>query len=311
MAGIVWQTFVLNSPLEIPFLMNSSDFNKMVQSIAMRTLLPLISERCQAQITRIFRSPYNTLRFQHRFTWAESTEGGYLSSVKGSKDLQAAHSMFESINATRSPNASEKDRCKALIAANEITKPSTFRSLVDRNPRVDTPQVALSQNQVISDSEEGDRDDAESLTTEELYKTPYERFLREAGLYAASATVIVYQLARFRSRCSRSSRFPGSSEIRVETTGISVTKEHPSAENEFATFEDYLSHLGVDIAGLDEKAISPCRDGWTYRRTSNFIYLHAEMQMAMFYALNPSVLPINGFLGVSKRCCWSCDFVLQ
>jgi len=31
----------------------------------------------------------------------------------------------------------------------------------------------------------------------------------------------------------------------------------------------------------------------------------------MFYALNPHLNSIQGFIGVSKKCCWCCDFVLR
>jgi hypothetical protein len=69
--------------------------------------------------------------------------------------------------------------------------------------------------------------------------------------------------------------------------------------------------MQIDVKSLDPQKVSLLRDTWSHDRKSQNLSLQAEMQIAAFYALNPRLCPIQGFIGVSKKCCWCCDFVLK
>jgi hypothetical protein len=33
------------------------------------------------------------------------------------------------------------------------------------------------------------------------------------------------------------------------------------------------------------------------------VFLHVEMQLVLFYVLNPQLSPVRGYIGMSKKCC--------
>jgi OTT_1508-like deaminase len=149
-----------------------------------------------------------------------------------------------------------------------------------------------------------DVDDCESLDSEEMKKSPIYRFLRKLNRYAVACRIIVSELVQL-------VRLGVGLHITVAEVPVSATTSTPMNENEYPSFEQFLQERVRTGAKLDSSKINRLRDTWTRSWESNNLFLHAEMQIASFYAHNPDLCPIQGFIGVSKKCCWCCDFVLK
>jgi hypothetical protein len=153
------------------------------------------------------------------------------------------------------------------------------------------------------DTEEDD--DRESLDPEEMRKSSIYRFVRKLSKYYVACGVIISELVAL-------VRSGAGVNIKVDTVPISVTTSTPAKENEYPTLESFLEQrMDIDLKSLDPQKVGRLRDSWPHDRKSQNLFLHAEMQIALFYALNPLLCPIQGFIGVSKKCCWCCNFVLK
>jgi hypothetical protein len=87
-----------------------------------------------------------------------------------------------------------------------------------------------------------------------------------------------------------------------------VTTTTPTEQNEYEDLNSFLTdRTGVDIKKCDPEKIDRLRDKWDLENGKPVL----EMQLALYYALNPQLYPIEGFIGVSEKCCWTCDFVLR
>ena len=150
------------------------------------------------------------------------------------------------------------------------------------------------------DTEEDD--DRESLDAEEMKKSSIYRFVQKLSRYYVACGVITSELVAL-------VRLGAGVNITVETVPISVTTSTPAKENEYPSLESFLEQcMQIDVKSLDPQKVRCLRDLWPRDRNSQNLFLHAEMQMALFYALNPLLCPIQGFIGVSKKCC---DFILK
>jgi hypothetical protein len=81
--------------------------------------------------------------------------------------------------------------------------------------------------------------------------------------------------------------------------------------DEPSSFEDYLTVFDLTSKDLIPQKIDQVRDTWCTARSRKTFFLHAELQLALFYIQNPERCPLGGFIGVSKKCCHLCDFVLK
>jgi len=153
------------------------------------------------------------------------------------------------------------------------------------------------------DTEEDD--DRESLDPEEMRKSSIYRFVQKLSRYYVACGVIISELiALVRSGAGVN--------IKVDTVPISIITSTPANENEYPTLESFLEQrMDIDLKSLDPQKVGHLRDSWPHDIKSQNLFLHAEMQIALFYALNPELCPIQGFIGVSKKCCWCCDFILK
>ena len=173
---------------------------------------------------------------------------------------------------------------------------------------VDAPETQEATEQVDggwTDVDTEEDDDRESLDPEEMKKSSIYRFVRKLSRYYVSCGVITSQLvALVRSGAGVT--------IKVETVPISITTSTPAMENEYPSLESFLKQrMQMDVKSLDSQKVGRLCDSWPYDRKSQNLFLHAEMQIALFYVLNPQLCPIQGFIGVNKKCCWCCDFVLK
>ncbi|KAJ7739039.1 hypothetical protein DFH07DRAFT_983873 [Mycena maculata] len=53
------------------------------------------------------------------------------------------------------------------------------------------------------------------------------------------------------------------------------------------------------------------KDAWASTRANRVLFLHAELQLAMFYCMNPDLHPVAGYVAGLKGCFSLCNFVLQ
>lgn len=165
-------------------------------------------------------------------------------------------------------------------------------------------QVDAGQADVEQEDTEG-LDDRESLDRMEIVRSSIYRFLRKLSRYYVACRIVTSELVAL----VRSGAEPT---IKVETVPTSMTTSTPAKENKYPSFESFFERcVRANVKLLDPKKVDRLRDKWPHDRESQNLFLHAEMQIVLFYALNPQLCPIQGFIGASKKCCWCCDFVLK
>jgi OTT_1508-like deaminase len=90
---------------------------------------------------------------------------------------------------------------------------------------------------------------------------------------------------------------------------MKATTSSLELEAEYESFQQFFTErIGRGMEKLERSKINSLCVTWTKNRQTRNLFLHAEMQLVLFYALNPHLSPLNGYIGVSKKCCWSCDF---
>jgi len=179
---------------------------------------------------------------------------------------------------------------------------STALAINLANLVVDETVVANASAITVPDVEDDDR---ESLDKEDLDKNPVYRFVRKLARYWTACHHIVRELVSLHRSGSPFT-------ITIETIPFTITTSTPEIENEYYDLASFFAErLATKLGTLESKAINALRDKWTRNWRKANLFLHAEMQMALFYSLNPQLNPIQGFIGVSKKCCWCCDFVLK
>ncbi|KAJ7749285.1 hypothetical protein DFH07DRAFT_556668 [Mycena maculata] len=100
--------------------------------------------------------------------------------------------------------------------------------------------------------------------------------------------------------------------VGVEPLPILPGVRSPEDDDEPPDLESYLKQeFDVALSALHPDKYGSARDTWSGARTDRKPFFHAELQLAIFYTLNPDCLPMGSYLGVSKRCCALCDFVLK
>jgi hypothetical protein len=148
-----------------------------------------------------------------------------------------------------------------------------------------------------------DLDDYETLDEEDYKKSVIHRFLYKLARYYTMCRVIVHELVARR-------RSGHELHISIETVPTLYTTSTPCDENEHPDLDSFLRRIGVDKKILDPKKVDELAVKWEAASKTKNLVLHPEMQLALFYATNPELSPIKGYIGTSKKCCWCCDFVL-
>jgi hypothetical protein len=150
-----------------------------------------------------------------------------------------------------------------------------------------------------------DIDDYETLEEEDLGQSVIHRFLRKFSRYYSSCFIIVRELAAVH-------RSGHNLDISIQTVPIVQTTSTPEGENEYPDLDSFLlDRFRVDRRTLDPKKVAKLNDKWRTVWTKGNLVLHAEMQLVLFYVTNPQFNPIQNYIGVSKKCCWCCNFVLK
>ncbi|KIM92201.1 hypothetical protein PILCRDRAFT_114655 [Piloderma croceum F 1598] len=142
-----------------------------------------------------------------------------------------------------------------------------------------------------TDKEENteDLDDRESLDPEVMKKSSIYRFLRKLSRYHVACSLVTSEVVALL-------RIGAEHNIKVETVPISTTTSTPANENEHASFDSFFERcVRTDLKLLDPMKVNNLRDSWLRDRQSENLFLHAEMQIALFCALNPQLYPIRGF----------------
>ncbi|KAJ7614662.1 hypothetical protein DFH06DRAFT_1240585 [Mycena polygramma] len=82
--------------------------------------------------------------------------------------------------------------------------------------------------------------------------------------------------------------------------------------NEPADIDTYLhNNFSMEYKTLQPSKAGAAKDSWASARKNPTLLFHAELHLALYYALNRAKYPMGGYLAVSKKCCALCDFVLK
>jgi len=148
-------------------------------------------------------------------------------------------------------------------------------------------------------------DDYEYLDPLDLRKSAVHRFLWKLARYYTACHTVVCELVFLRRSWDALC-------IKVDTVPIIKTTSKPSEEREYHNMDTFLKRCtNTDLKTLNPKKTDILRDKWTPTWKNTDLFLHAEMQLVLFYTLNPQLSPIRGYIGMGKKCCWCCDFVLK
>jgi hypothetical protein len=268
-----------------------------ISSIVKDVLLPRIVERCREKISQIFIGHYSR---PFRDWYANIDKSNPLEDAVGRPDprLDWLDRGLQTINSCSGDDVSilsDSSYVGSILYASGIM--SMFGDILESQWA-----VYNSKTQVIDDE---DDDDCKFFGPVEMKKSPIYRFFRKLErYYVACRTVTLEVVHLVRSNFAI--------KIIVATVPILTTTSTPAEQNEYPTCDEFFTKcLKIDVKTLDPKKVDSLRESWLKSRESDNLFLHAEMQMALFYALNPQLYPIEGFIGVSKNCCWCCDFVLK
>ena len=283
-------------------------------------------KRCQDKISHILNGPYSK---PFRDWYADIAESNTLEDI-----AEVHHNMLlgslKLINDCSGDDVSKLRKAEDVAIVRSIIAASIIISkLSDTYEYLWTPyDLKVPRNKVVDDVLEGNAgmedlgrqaeegmdvdgedlehlDDHEFLDLVDMKKSSIYRFLRKLERYYVTCRIITSELVSL-------VRSGSELNVKVETVPILTTISTPAKENEYPTFEDFFTQrMRVDLSMLDPKKVGGLRDSWPQKWRSQNLFLHAEMQIALFYALNPHLYPNQGFIGVSKKCCWCCDFVLK
>ncbi|KAJ7220099.1 hypothetical protein GGX14DRAFT_389479 [Mycena pura] len=122
------------------------------------------------------------------------------------------------------------------------------------------------------------------------------KFVEKLGRYFIAAKNIVWTF-RYLSKLHKR---PAMSMVQVEVLPVQL-RTSPAADSEPTSLEYYLStHLNVAIQTLDPDKLSSARDQWASASGTVSQLFHAELQLAMFYAVHPELVPMGGRLQKSS-----------
>ncbi|KIM83277.1 hypothetical protein PILCRDRAFT_7235 [Piloderma croceum F 1598] len=287
-----------------------------IRSVVIDFFLPQVVERCRDKLSHILGGPYSKT---FRDWYADITEPNPLEGGDRSLDpvILECSELINRCSSERIPERRNADDVFALVYAisnASIIIDAFAGSLEERwaiyDSKISHDKVA-GQGEAdgggtdVDEAATEDLDDRESFDQIEMARSSIYRFLRKLFRYYIACRNVTSELVAI-------VRSGAKLDITVETVPISMTTSTPANENEYPSFESFFELcVRADVKSLDPKKIDRLRDRWARDRKSQNLFLHAEMQIALFYALNPQLFPVQGFIGVSKKSCWCCDFVLK
>jgi hypothetical protein len=155
------------------------------------------------------------------------------------------------------------------------------------------------------DVDQEDLDDQETLNLSEMMKSSIYRFLRKLEKYYVACRIITSELVSL-------IHSGADLNVKVESVPVSTAITTPALQNEYSSYEDFSTQRArVDVSTLDPQKVNSLRDLWPQRWRSDTLFLHPEMQIVLFYDFNRHLCPIQNFIGLSRKCCWCCDFILK
>jgi len=262
--------------------------------------LPLVVAWCRTKILTIFSEPYSK-PFR---TWYEDVRASKLSLDTIGHDKDVILAFLNAIYQSSGGNEKKPRKDEIIIAA--II--SACRVVIDTDTlKTLEPQWINYQASTLPLNKPLDKelDEDECLDPPDIQKSAVHRFLwKLARYYTACHTVVcklVFLCRSWDMLC-----------VKVDTVPIIKNTSTPSKEHEYNNLDTFLKQwMKRDPKTLNPKKTNRLRDKWTPTWKTTNLFLHAEMQLVLFYTLNPQLSPIQGFIGVSKKCCWCCDFVLK
>jgi len=278
-----------------------ADRQKHIVRIVEKALLPLVVARCRMKIFAIFSEPYSK-PFR---TWYEDVKASKLSldSVDDDKDLILAllDIIYLPSGGDEKKPRDDENVVAAIISACHVVVNTNAPSTLEPqwiNYHASTLPLEKSLDEELLD-------DYEYLDPLDIRKSAVHRFLWKLGRYYTACYTVVRELIFLHRSWDALC-------IKVDTVPIIKTTSKPSEEREYHNLDTFLKQCtNTDLKTLDPKKADGLRDKWTPAWKNANLFLHAEMQLVLFYTLNPQLSPIRGYIGASKKCCWCCDFVLK
>lgn len=132
------------------------------------------------------------------------------------------------------------------------------------------------------------QDDRESLDPAEMKKSSIYRFFRKLERDYVACHVVTSELVYLVR--SGDVEHNVTINVTVETLPIWTTTSTPAEQNEYPTCEDFFRERFQTVVNtLNHKKFDKLWSSWPRVWKSNNLFLHAEIQMALFYALNPQL----------------------
>lgn len=235
-------------------------------------LLPKIVEHCRSKITDTIMQSRGRESLHQWAKWNPETQQIELESETPEPVLKDIR-RFERVCRSVDPEASISEVCKILIAAGILTSP------------IMAPVLDVSLLPELA----------------KLYLSKIARYLSAANNIVAC---LVYLRTRRRQGVTKS--------FVVEPVGSSTVMTSASQDGEPPDLDTYLSeNFDLSSKSLLPSKAGGAKDSWALAREKPTLFFHAELKMAIFYALNPDLFPVGGYIAVSKKCCKLCDFVLK
>ncbi|KAJ7026545.1 hypothetical protein C8F04DRAFT_1124952 [Mycena alexandri] len=134
------------------------------------------------------------------------------------------------------------------------------------------------------------------------------QYINELERYFQAAKSII---ACFANLSRKMHGAPVASSFRVEVL-TPPPNASPSEDMEPEDLDSYLTpQLNIFSKSLTAERVGVVKDKWSAARDDHTLSDHAEMQLAVFYIMNPELLPLSDYIGLSHPSCGLCDFVLR
>lgn len=265
------------------------------EKIATSFLLPLVMKLCKGKISTIIKTPLEPAFRSWEETIRNSNPMYLVNATKATNRLTEWLAVLQGLHTDDASLCVIPVVAQAILKSEAVTILEPHWRLFDQTPDVSNVHGT-----------EGEEDEDEDEESGKADKSSIYRLLRKLARYATVCRTIVHALIDLRR--SPIKHF----NIVVETVPIQKTNRMPMETEECISFSRFCTDfLHQSTENLDSRKTNSASNSWGNKWKGTRLILHAEMQMALYYACNPQLLTICNFIGVSKRCCWCCDFVLK
>ena len=237
------------------------------RGIVEQDFLPDVVGRCHMKITAILREPYSK---PFRTWYAKELP----SLMALGEDIAGSLAIIyhATTMAVKEKQKDSKLILAAVLSAWSADVTATFES---RWLEHDTPTAPSVHDESIDDESV---DDEQSLDPADMQKSAIQRFLRKLARYYSACYTIVQELVSVVRSGNKLC-------IKIETVPISISHSTPSLQNEYDNLDGFLERLHIKRGTLDPKKTNQLYDKWAPTWKSANLFLHAEMQLVLFYGL--------------------------